>query len=100
MCRCGLKYVGKTIRELRQRIGEHVSDINKSQDTPIARHVVECHSGNAAFIKFQGIDGVKRSLAGGDVDRILLQKEAQWIFRLGTIKPNGLNNAISYVSFI
>lgn len=99
-CVCGIKYVGKTKRELRRRIGEHVSDIIKRKDTPIARHVETCHDGEVTSVRFQGIEHVRASPRGGDLDVRLLQKEARWIFMLDTIKPMGLNDAICYTSFI
>ncbi|XP_075208170.1 uncharacterized protein LOC142313072 [Anomaloglossus baeobatrachus] len=40
-CNCPLNYIGKTKREFRKRIGEHLGDIRNARDTPVSRHVRE-----------------------------------------------------------
>lgn len=99
-CACGVQYVGKTTREFRSPIGEHLNDIRNDADTPIARHIEESHDGQLGLIKFQGIELVPPSPRGGNLDKPLLQKEARWIFRLGTVQPNGLNDHICFACFL
>lgn len=45
-CSCNLEYVGKTTRQFRRRVGEHLGDIRHRRDTAIARHVHSEHGGD------------------------------------------------------
>lgn len=38
-CTCPKLYVGKTIRQLRRRISQHISTINTGADTSLSRHM-------------------------------------------------------------
>ncbi|OCT91696.1 hypothetical protein XELAEV_18014756mg [Xenopus laevis] len=65
-CDCGLQYVGKTTRPFRKRLSEHLGCVARRDcSSAVAKHLIECH--NSAL------------------------KEAMWIYRLGTVVPNGLN---------
>ncbi|CAJ0947477.1 unnamed protein product [Ranitomeya imitator] len=97
-CQCGITYVGKTIREFR-RVGEHLGDIRHQRDTPIAKHVNGLHGGDTKVMRFMGIDKIDMPIRGGDLDRLLLQREASWIFTLDTCHPRGLNDQINFVCF-
>lgn len=81
-------------------MGEHLGDIRREVDTPISRHVREIHSGDPHYLIFHGIDVVTAPLRGGDWDRLLLQKESQWIFHLRSIHPEGLNETLNFTCFI
>ncbi|OCT82417.1 hypothetical protein XELAEV_18024947mg, partial [Xenopus laevis] len=70
-CGCGLEYVGKTIREFRRRIMEHV-----------------------------GIDKIHNTTRVGDLNRKLLQREAEWIYSMNTKAPHGLNEGFTYAPFL
>lgn len=58
------------------------------------------HANDAFAIKFSAIEEVRRSERRGDLEMLLLQKETSWIYRLRTDDPEGLNETISYTSFI
>ncbi|XP_056404927.1 uncharacterized protein LOC130296905 [Hyla sarda] len=83
-CTCPLGYVGKTSREIRRRVGEHLGDIRHRHDTSIAKHVWEQHNGDPKVLTFQVIEVIRSSIRRGDTDRKILRKEAEWIFRLKT----------------
>ncbi|OCT70307.1 hypothetical protein XELAEV_18037231mg [Xenopus laevis] len=76
-CACGIEYVGKTIREFRQRIMEHVGDVRHKRNTSIANHINICHNGNTNMMHFIGVEKVLSTTHIGDLDRKLLQKEAE-----------------------
>lgn len=99
-CDCPLLYVGKTTRELRRRILEHVGDINHSRDTPIAKHMRSTHENAPLAITFWVLEVVRPNERRGNLDRLLLQKETAWIYRLKTVSPRGLNDTLSFTSYI
>lgn len=100
VCPCGLEYIGKTSREFRRRIGEHIRDIRLKNDKPIARHMRHFHPDNTLDIHFIGIDIVRRPERRGNWDVLILQREMEWIFRLDTVHPKGLNENINFNCFI
>ncbi|OCT70398.1 hypothetical protein XELAEV_18037316mg [Xenopus laevis] len=79
-CKCGKRYVGKTKREFRRRILEHVGDVKYRRNTSVARHINEVHNSNIEMLKFVAVDHIKPTMRVGDIDRKLLQREAQWIY--------------------
>lgn len=38
-CSCGTQYVGKTTREFRWRLGEHLGDVRHQRDTAVSHHM-------------------------------------------------------------
>ncbi|KAM9296202.1 collagen alpha-1(XX) chain [Gastrophryne carolinensis] len=55
-CPCNKKYVGKTIRELRIRIGEHLRDIKKrNEKSPVVEHFGVYHNGDPSGLRVCGI---------------------------------------------
>lgn len=100
MCNCPLLYIGKTIREFRRRVLEHVGDIDHSRDTPVALHMRTTHPRDLFVIPFWILEVIKKDERRGNVDHLLLQKEAAWIYRLKTMAPSGLNDQLSFCSFI
>lgn len=100
-CECGSYYVGKTIRAFQVCIREHlyasrICDLLSS----IGRHRAICHEYRYINMFFTALDHVHESPCGGDYDRRVLQREAQWIFRLRANKYLGLNDALSFKSFL
>lgn len=71
-CPCPLDYVGKTRRELRKRIGEHLGDIRHPRDTPIARHVWDTHNKDSSCLQLEKICPSSRR---GQWDNYILKKE-------------------------
>ncbi|OCT95583.1 hypothetical protein XELAEV_18013271mg [Xenopus laevis] len=99
-CQCGKCYVGKTKREFRRRILEHVGDVKHKRNTSVARHINETHNGSLEMLKFTAVDLIEPTLRVGDIDKKLLQREAQWIYWLNTRAPNGLNEGFTFSPFL
>ncbi|OCT76067.1 hypothetical protein XELAEV_18031256mg [Xenopus laevis] len=99
-CACGIEYVGKTIREFRRRIMEHVGDVRHKRNTSIANHINICHNGNTNMMHCIGVEQVLSTTRIGDLDRKLLQKEAEWIYSMGTKSPHGLNEGFTFAPFL
>ncbi|XP_056425428.1 uncharacterized protein LOC130367072 [Hyla sarda] len=100
-CPCNLTYIGMTTREFRRRIREHVLDIQAAKNETdivqlksIPRHFREKHECNSSLLRFRGIDHVTIGPRQGNWPRILAQHETRWIFRLGTMAPQGLNEVL------
>lgn len=99
-CPCGLQYVGKTSRQLRIRINEHRSAIQRGDPkSPVARHFQEAqHPTNT--LRFCGIDKIYPSRRHTDHNTKLLQIESKWIFMLKTEHPSGLNEMLNLACFL
>lgn len=84
-CPCKKYYIGKTKRQLRIHIGEHLRSIKnigneetkkKKEDLSLlALHFADFHGGSTAGIKVKGIYALNFPPRRGDFDTILLQKE-------------------------
>ena len=99
-CPCGLAYVGKTNRALRTRISEHRSSIRCGDiRNPVAVHFNQ-HGHNISSFRYWGIEKVTRPPRGGDHNRILLQREAYYIYMLNTMAPHGLNEEFDIKPFL
>lgn len=95
-----MAYIGKSIRELRRRVLEHIGDIENKRDTPVAKHMLGMHPKNPLCIKFCVVEMIKSKGRRGDVDKLLQQKETEWIYRMKTMSPSGLNDILSYKPFL
>ena len=83
--RCNCLYIGETGRRLRERFSEHLRSIrNRSRGFPVAEHF------NSASHSLDDIMvcGLKQC-SGSNISR--KQHEMRLIFKLGTLRPNGLN---------
>ncbi|OCT77762.1 hypothetical protein XELAEV_18028857mg [Xenopus laevis] len=95
-----LQYVGKTTRPFRKRLSEHLGCVARRDcSSAVAKHLIECHN-SALCVHAQTIDRVVSGVRKGDLDLPLLRKEAMWIYRLGTVSPNGLNREWELNCFI
>lgn len=99
-CNCPRDYVGKTKREWRRRILEHIGDIAHKRDTPLAKHMELIHGGSSDSLYFQPLELIRPTQRGGDIDRRLLQKEVRWMYTLQSVAPSGINEHISFASYI
>ena len=93
-CPCGLTYVGKTSRQLKQRMSEHKSSIRRNvREYPVAAHFNDANHDISTFF-FIGIEQVSLPKRGGNLDLLLRQREAYWIHTLQTLAPKGLNDEL------
>ncbi|OCT99908.1 hypothetical protein XELAEV_18005692mg [Xenopus laevis] len=99
-CKCDLIYVGKTRREFRRRILEHVGDVRNKRNTTIANHIKEMHNGDTGYMRFFAVEHIQQTTRVGDIDRTLLQCEAKWIYWLNSKAPNGLNKGFTFSPFL
>lgn len=104
-CPCNKNYIGKTKRQLRVRIGEHISGIrnkkkNKEDDRPIPVHFAKFHDSNPRGLTVKGIYVLNLPPRRGDFKTILLQKEKMWTYYLDSLAPKGLNTECSLQPFL
>lgn len=99
-CPCGLAYIGKTSRPLKIRISEHRSNIrNKDTKSPVAVHFAQFHH-SVSSLRYLGIELVKLPSRGGNINSLLLKREAYWIYKLDTLSPRGLNEDFDLRPFL
>lgn len=98
-CKCSLRYVVSTCRQLKVRLQEHQSRIKHHVlDAPLTQH---CLEKNHDFSKFCCVVlEVLPCNIHSDVNKRLLQRETFWIFRLKTLSPWGRNQEVDYNVFL
>ena len=98
--KCSLQYVGQTGRQLRKRISEHRNAIIKEQGScPFLRKHFKtgnlCHNAGFSVRILEKLPG-KGLTDRGVVDRSKVafrkEKEAEWMLKLRTVYPYGLNH--------
>ncbi|OCT63367.1 hypothetical protein XELAEV_18044463mg [Xenopus laevis] len=99
-CERGKNYIGKTKREFRRRVLEHLGDVLHKRNTSVANHINESHEGDTSVMKFTGMEHIQSTTRIGDVNRKLLQCEAQWIYWCQSKSPNGLNEGFTFAQFL
>lgn len=99
-CACSAFYVGKTIRELRQRLGDHLYASTNGKLTTVGRHIGIHHRFNLDYIRFTILEVIPEDPRGGNWDRQILKRESLWIERLNALTPPGINEAHSYKYFL
>ncbi|OCT56601.1 hypothetical protein XELAEV_18004634mg [Xenopus laevis] len=99
-CICGKHYVGKTLREFRRRIQEHVGDVKHKRNTSVAVHINEYHNGNTSAMKFMVVEQLNQTSRVGEVNKKLLQTEARWIYAMNSRSPVGLNEGFTFSPFL
>lgn len=72
-CVCGAFYIGKTKRQLRQRIGDHLFDIQVGRlNKPIPRHIGLVHKYNPQVLSCRVLEHVPLPSRGGNWDKSIL----------------------------
>ena len=95
MCPCGLFYVGRTIRALRKRFGEHRNTVEKGLDNySVARHFKEHHEQSPAGLRVWVLEAISKLLPSAERYKRLCERENYWIFTLDSLSPGGLNEGI------
>lgn len=75
-CSCDKIYIGKTKRQLKIRVGEHMREIKeKNPEKPLAKHFCIFHKVNLGGMKIKGIYALKLSPRRGDFKTVLFRKK-------------------------
>lgn len=100
-CECQRFYIEKTKRLFHHRIRDHVSlMLKKKMETSISRHIGLYHNFDPLKMKFFALEHVPSHYIGGDIDRVLLQKESKWFYTLLATNYPGLNESMSFKPFL
>lgn len=94
-CPYGLLYVGRTIRTLRARFGDHrraVQANNPQYST--ARHFTTHHQQNISDLNVWIIESIPDHFSSAERFQCLCRQETFWIYTLNSMTPNGLNEEI------
>ena len=93
---CKKVYIGETGRRLGDRFREHLCDVekdDKNASKPVARHF------NLLNHSMQHIEVYGLSLHQGNTESCKTL-EQKFIFQIGTLNPNGINERFSFNQFI
>jgi hypothetical protein len=94
---CHLRYVGQTKNEIKQRLWHHSSDIRTAKDKVFANHIRSCP------LRFSLQENTNDHFFCTVLEQIatdpepsinhsnLIAKETEWIMKVGTIEPLGIN---------
>ena len=63
-------------------------------------HIAFAHKYEIPLIQFAVLDCITEDPRGGDFDQRVLQRETQWIYRLKANCWPGLNDSLSFKSFL
>lgn len=100
-CPCGLIYIGRTKRQLKVRIAEHIVNILIGfKDHNVSLHFKIHHNQDPTDLKFWGVDHLKPTWRGSNLVRDLSKRETQWIFIADTLYPKGINIDLDINCFI
>lgn len=88
---CHIQYVGHTTRGLKDRLYDHLYDIEKNKSTNVAKHWNLIHFKDVTSLSIQGVERIVTPKRGGDKFRTLCKLEVFWIFSAHTRIPSGLN---------
>ncbi|XP_072010737.1 uncharacterized protein [Engystomops pustulosus] len=107
ICPCQKVYVGQTTQELRKRVQQHISSINNAHVhfsqgkhlSSVAAHFRSQHGGKCRGLQVVGLNKTRPNARGGNITPELLRCEAQWIFRLNCLSPQGLNEELLFTGF-
>lgn len=72
-CTCKKLYIGKTKRQLRIRISEHLKSIKLKKETPVTQHFLLCHYGKSSGLRFKDFFALNLPARRGDFDWVFLK---------------------------
>lgn len=88
-CDCRSFYVGKTKQELWQRLYWHIRRMQTcNPNLPLDRHVTKAHGGKFPIIKVTALDRINIPPRKGNLNKILLQTDQRWIYKLKATFPS------------
>lgn len=77
-CPCSLQYVGRTTRQLKTRINEHLTNIKKGFPShSVSRQFKLYHNSDPALCTFYGIDKITKHWRGTHMRREISKNETQ-----------------------
>lgn len=90
--KCNEQYVGETSKTLKARLSNHVSDINRYQDTNVAQHFNQHDHNGVNDLKITPILQIPES--GSKVKDMLTRRKHETFFikKLKTMYPYGIND--------
>ena len=96
--KCGAQYVGKSETPFNIRLNNHRKDVQNLQVTlSVSQHFHEANHSFNRDAKFTQIEQIKNnSMSQKDMCRTLEDHEDLWILKLGTLRPNGLNDKLNH----
>ena len=96
---CGLQYVGMTKRKFQERLREHFRNIrNANVRDPIAKHFdLPGHHNDPKNVESHILSFITKPGNTNAALTMRLKFELQWIFRLRTSLPHGLNSPTRYI---
>ena len=90
--RCGTQYVGQTKRRLMDRFQDHFHKINRNiQNSDIGTHFNSNQHKGLEDVEIYVVDFIHCSPESGIARKLRHTIEKNWIFRLRTLIPDGLN---------
>lgn len=93
--------MGKTKRPFLKRIKNHIAPLYKHlTTTALNRHVATEYNFDPHVVRFAALGQIPSHARGGNIDNSLLQMETRWIYLLDAVKYPGLNEYISFKSFL
>lgn len=94
-CPCELLYVGRTIRTLCARFGEHRRAVQANNPLySTARHFTTHHQQNISDLNVWVIESISDHFTPAKRFQSLFRQETFWIYTLNSMTPNGLNEEI------
>lgn len=93
-------YVGKTRRQLRHTLQDHLYDIQEGRIYKLVpRHLGLFHKYDPNAVSCRVLEHVPEPLRSGDWDNLILHRESRWIHTLNAMVVPGLNDAVSFKPF-
>ncbi|OCT84259.1 hypothetical protein XELAEV_18022408mg [Xenopus laevis] len=100
-CPCKLQYIGRTGRNLKTRIREHINNIRKGVSThSVSAHFKSHHNSDPSLLTFTGITKKMTHWRGSNIINQISREETFWIHKLKTLTPKGLNIEIDLKCFL
>lgn len=81
-------------------MGEHLTSISTKDKSAVVIHFRDAHGASTKGFKCMVIYKLELPERRGDWDKVLLQKEAKWIFLLDSLSLKGLNSDLSLQCFL
>ena len=89
---CNMQYVGQTLRQMRERIGEHLGYIRrKKMKNEVPIHFNKCDHHGEKDVQVHILDFIHSHPRSDRGKKLRLKIEFNWIHRLKTQSPWGLN---------